>query len=76
MFIKWINKKRRIYWYNYFQNYIYAVYSIRTNDLNENIQLLNYEIIEDYSDNTFLKENIPNRDEIEKSCIMFFIKKS
>ena len=59
---------------NDFDNYIHAVYLINEDDVNEDVQILNYEENENNNDseNSFNNSiDSPNKEEIEDSCIMF-----
>jgi surface protein len=69
-----IKKKDEYIDFTDYQNYITAVYSIRNYDLDEKIQLLNYEV-RDLDNSIFEFEESPNKDEIKNSCIMLFNKK-
>ena len=58
---------------NDFDNYIHAEYLINEDDVNEDVQLLNYEENDNDPQNPFNNPyDSPNKKEIEDSCIMFF----
>ena len=65
------NKISNFFNENDFDNYIHAVYLINEDEVNEDIQILNYERNDNDSENSFDSNNSPNKEEIEDSCIMF-----
>jgi len=56
---------------NDFDNYIHAVYLIDESEVNEDIQILNYERNDDESDNSISSEENLQKQFIEESCLMF-----